>query len=103
MKSNPLAVSEREFQRQVIALARLLGWRVYHTWNSIHSAGGFPDLVLVKDRKIIFAELKSEKGQLTPAQREWIDALSECEGVEAFVWRPSSWAQIEKVLGVSDG
>ncbi len=90
--------SEADFERQVLELARLLRFRVYHTWLSSHSAAGFPDLVLVKPPHVVFAELKSDTGQLSPAQEAWIDALSRCPGVRAFVWRPSDWDQIVAVL-----
>ena len=48
----------------VVDLARTLGWRVYHTYDSRRSQPGFPDLVLVRER-ILFLELKSETGKLS--------------------------------------
>ena len=36
----------------------------------------------------IFAELKSETGQPTPEQYEWLEALAEA-GQEVYLWRPS--------------
>lgn len=84
--------------RQVEDLARLSGWLCYHTYSSRRSVPGFPDLVMVRPPRVIFAELKSEKGRLRDAQREWLDALRRCESVEARLWRPSSWSEIEEVL-----
>lgn len=54
-------LTEKQWQEQVVQLAKLCGWLVYHTWNSMHSAAGFPDLVLVRDTRIVFAEVKSER------------------------------------------
>ncbi len=90
-------ITEKTFQAQVEQLARTLGWLCYHTWNSIHSAKGFPDLVLVKHR-VIFAELKrSETGKLTADQQMWIDALK-AANQEVYVWRPRDWDQIVRIL-----
>lgn len=92
-------IKEEEFQTQVIQLARLRGWRVYHTHDSRHSAAGFPDLVLVRERdgRLLFAELKSNTGRLTLDQRSWLAALRAC-GVPAFVWTPEDWPSIEAAL-----
>ena len=51
---------------------------------------GFPDLVLCSPggRGYIVAELKSDTGRLSAAQRLWLDACHR-NGVEAYVWRPA--------------
>jgi hypothetical protein len=95
-----VVVAERDFQAAVVELARLSGWRCYHTYDSRRSAHGFPDLVLVRDGRLLFAELKSERGRVTADQRAWLSLLEGCPGVEVYVWRPlaSSWPEIERVL-----
>jgi hypothetical protein len=94
----PLAdLSEREWQRTVVDLARQLGWRLtYHTHDSRKSAHGFPDLVLVRER-ILYLELKSEGGKVSPAQQEWLDALNAADG-EAYVIRPRHLSQLATIL-----
>src|SRR5690348_11877711 len=67
-------ITEKQFQWQIVQLARLLQWKHYHTWNSMHSAQGFPDLVLVRER-VIYVELKSQKGECSVHQLGWIEAL----------------------------
>lgn len=90
--------TERQFQDAVLDAAQRLGWhRTYHTWNSMHSTGGFPDLVLVRRPRVIFAELKSERGTVKEDQQAWLDDLAAC-GQEVHVWRPSDWDVIAKVL-----
>ena len=89
--------TERAFQAEVVKLAHLLGWKTYHTWNSKHSAAGFPDLVLVRRPRVIFAELKSERGKASSDQLAWLDALEQC-GQEVYQWRPSQWKLIERLL-----
>lgn len=84
------AMTEQDLLKAVEGLAHFYGWRTYHTWNSQHSAAGFPDLVLVRHRLVIFAELKSARGRLTRVQREWaalINGLPQ-EVVLYRLWRP---------------
>ncbi len=71
-------ISEKVFERQVKDLAKVFGWRYYHTWRSIHSPAGFPDVVMVRAPRLIFAELKTEIGKLTPDQEAWLEDLREC-------------------------
>jgi hypothetical protein len=81
----------------VVRYARLMGWSAYHTYDSRRSAAGFPDLVLVRRPRVVWAELKSERGRLTDDQRAWIEELRAC-GQAVFVWRPSNWEEIERAL-----
>lgn len=109
-----MAATEREFQRQVVELATLCKWRVYHTYDSRRSNPGFPDLCLVRDGVVVFAELKAQHGRLTDDQQDWLAALAqvqyaiEREGanprVQVHCWRPVDWPEIEMLLGRrSDG
>ena len=97
-------MSEREFQDgHVVPLAVSCGWIYYHTHDSRRSPGGFPDLVLVRGGKLIFAELKSEKGRVSAAQKVWLAALkvvADLPGspVEVWLWRPSDWHDIVRRL-----
>jgi len=84
-------MSEREFQAIVVEVAQLHGYELaYHTHDSRRSAPGFPDLVLVSSRRgrVLFRELKTDKGRVSPDQRTWIDGLT-AAGMDAGVWRPS--------------
>ena len=47
---------------------------------------------------MIFAELKTEKGKVTPDQRIWFRALLDSGKVEVYLWRPSMWDQIVRIL-----
>ena len=51
-------ISEAELQTAIIDCAVALGWLVYHTHDSRHSPEGFPDLILVREPRLIIAELK---------------------------------------------
>lgn len=92
------------------------------TWRTtIQGARGLPDLVLVRREhsaqnpggntymirtgghvqgwnmpRILFVELKSDTGKVSPEQQAWLDALSPY----SCVWRPSMWhsGEIERAL-----
>ncbi len=90
-------VTEKEWQQQVKDMAALMGFkRAYHTYDSRRSSSGFPDLVLVRDR-IVYVELKREKGKLSPAQHEWLTALVKAKG-EVYVARPHDFDALAEAL-----
>jgi hypothetical protein len=89
-------LTEKQWLTQVVELARLLGWATYHPWLSIHSASGWPDLALVRER-LILAELKAEKGKVSIEQRLWLDRLT-VAGVENYIWKPSNFEEIVTIL-----
>lgn len=95
--------SEAAFMQKVVQLAGFEGWMAYHTHRSDRSAPGFPDLVLVRDPRLVFAEVKKENGDrratvaevasrlpwlrhrdVTASQARWLHAL---RGVETAVAR----------------
>jgi hypothetical protein len=92
-----LKLTEKQFQTQVVALARSLGYRVYHPWLSIRSEKGWPDLAIFKPGRFLLAELKTEKGKLTQNQELMIEELRQA-GVEVHVWRPGDWDDIVRIL-----
>ena len=98
MEAMNLLVTERAFAATVREYATAKGWTCWLTWKSLHSPAGEPDLRLVRPPRFLLVELKSEKGKLTLAQLEARDLLQGCPGVEYYCWRPSDWAEIEKVL-----
>ena len=104
----PPKQTEAAFQRQVIRLARMTGWRTAAFRPAMNQRGdwrtpvqgdgkGWPDLVLVKGDRILFRELKTAAGQLSPEQREWRDTLV-AAGADWALWRPRDWDAIEATL-----
>lgn len=91
-------LDEAGFMSQVIQLARVTGWLVYHTRNSKGSDAGFPDLVLVRDGQVMFWECKRDEGKPTMAQAEWLAALGDSSIVEVGVIRPRDWFHVEREL-----
>jgi hypothetical protein len=93
-----LAETEEGFMGWIVDLARLWKWEAYHTHDSRRSAAGFPDLVLIRPPRIIFAEVKTATGRLTRHQRRWLELLTECPAVEVYLWRPAARPDIEQIL-----
>jgi hypothetical protein len=99
--------SEAAFQQQVLNLATLYDWATYHPPDNRPSGrtgrvqrvvAGFPDLTLVRDEALLFAELKKENGRVSPAQTRWLTLLAKVPGVETYIWRPSDWDEIQARL-----
>ena len=103
------SMSEYAFQSAVICFAHAYGWRTFHDadsrGNTVGSAG-YPDLTMVRGERIIFAELKSERGKLRSAQRQWGRLLQYAETrneyVEYHIWRPRDWDEITETLARCD-
>jgi len=95
-----MTISEAQLQQMVIDLAHWAGFMHYHTHDSRRSRPGFPDLVLVHTTtgRLIFVELKSDKGRIRPEQDVWLQHLGKQH--EAYLWRPAHWhtGVIRKVL-----
>jgi len=112
------ALSESEFLKQVIQLAHLYKWRcahfrgvrvqrkdgsIYYQTPVQGDGVGFPDCVLARDNettgaRLIFAELKSEKGKPSEAQKKWLELLGDVQGVEVYLWKPSDFQNIVDIL-----
>lgn len=97
--STAARLTERQLSDAVRDLAIRLGWACYHTFDSRRSQAGFPDWVLVRGSRLLFIELKSEKGRVSDAQANWLLALS-LTPAEVHVWKPADWfsGNIEAVL-----
>lgn len=81
--------TEAQFQAAVIEAARLHGWLVFWWPNAVINPI-WPDLTLIKDSRVVFAELKTERGKLGKKQLERLQELASA-GMDVRVWRPSGW------------
>lgn len=106
--SNLPAITEAEFIEQVAAFASLHGWHAAHFrpartakgWRTPcqFQAKGWPDLFMVRNGRIVVAELKrSRKEKPTQEQYFWLSWLSEALP-DVFIWTPDDWTEIEEVL-----
>lgn len=86
-------MSEAELQRLVDETCRRLGLMHYHTHDSRRSTAGFPDSVIVGPGGLLFRELKSQDGTLSPEQRRWGSRIEQA-GADWSVWRPVDWRNL---------
>ena len=90
--------SEKQFMETVIEYAMYKKWLPYHVFDSRRSTPGFPDLIMLRAGRLVVAELKVKKRKPTKAQEVWLAEFALCHGAEVFVWYPSDWDEIERVL-----
>lgn len=100
-------LSEAQWQQRVMDAARAAGWLVVHFRPAMTQRGrwitpmagdaGFPDLVLAKGGRVLIAELKSDSGKPTAAQKAWLAAL----GGHGRLWQPRNWDAVLLDLGVT--
>ena len=110
VRHNIAKISEAQFQKSVIQCAKAYGWRVHAERPGRFSDGrwatmiqgdkGFPDLVMVRGQRLLFAELKVGKNKLSDEQCQWIIDLTNLMSMEVAVysWTPKDWPDILKVL-----
>jgi len=101
MKEPVIYMTETTLTGEIKKLAeKYFNWKYYHTWTSMHSPRGYPDCVLLKPPRIIFAELKTDKktSVASPAQEEWLDILEQIEQNEVYLWRPRHLERIAQIL-----
>jgi hypothetical protein len=85
---------------QILELASLNAWLIYHTHDSRRSQPGFTDLTLSSaPRLLLFVEVKTQRGRIRPGQRVWLDQLDKVPGVEADLCRPVDWPTVVDVFG----
>lgn len=99
---------EKDFGHQIEHLLQLFGWRWKHDLPALYRDGrmattfagdkGFPDYIAVRHTRLIFAEIKNERGRLTHAQADWLDDLRTVPHVETYVWRPDQLQEIKDIL-----
>lgn len=91
---------EAGLEAAVRTLCKATGHLFYHTYNSKRSAPGFPDWAIIHPEggPLYLWEGKSHEGQVSPAQRRWLDALGKATQVETGVVRPSDWPLLQHLL-----
>jgi VRR-NUC domain len=104
-----VTADEQSLQACVLEVARLAGWRTLHIRPARRADGswrtpvagdgkGWPDLTLVRPPRLLFVELKSERGKLRPEQQDWLDVLRLLPQAEVYLWTPADWNALVQVL-----
>ena len=82
-------MSEAKLEEHVRELCKGLGIVRIHIYLSRGTTPGVPDDILIGPRGILWRELKTMKGKVSPAQQAMGEALQEA-GQDWAVWRPAS-------------
>jgi len=102
-------VTRSVLEEQIIELAHYHGWRVAHFrpartekgWRTPVSADGkgFPDLVLLRDKRMLVIECKGFRGYPSKDQRAWLEAFRKIPCISVMVVRPAlTMDAVEKLL-----
>lgn len=91
-------MTENELLTGVLDVCRLLGWRTIHlrparsatSWRTAVHGVGFPDVLAVRGSRIVAAELKVGRKQLTAEQGRWLTDLA-AAGADCHVWRETDY------------
>lgn len=105
--SLPPKTSETEFLGMVLKFASICHWRTLHIRPGMTAKGyrtnvqgdgvGFPDVLAVRQDRIVLAELKVDRNKPTPDQLLWLAAF-DVTAAEVYLWTPTDWPEIERVL-----
>ena len=85
-------LSESDIQAQCVEALRAAGWFVTVTSQdrgTRQQLSGLPDLICVKQDRVLFVEVKAMRGRLRQSQRDFFLALQEHTGmhVDGFIVR----------------
>lgn len=88
------ATSEDDLLTAITEALTWYGWKWTHSRRSDKAItmghNGVPDIIAVRKGRVKFIELKSETGEITPAQWDWLhEAEPQCWHVSWHLWRPS--------------
>lgn len=95
-RGQPAPVSEGVWQATIMRVLKDAGYLAFHVHDSRRSPSGWPDVAAIKPAggTLYVCELKTDTGQVTPAQAAWLEALAGCTGVVSDIWRPADMPSI---------
>ena len=82
-------MNHAQLQAEIVGLALELGLHCHHC-PMLTSSPGFPDLVIIGDRGVLWRELKVPPDKATSEQRAFGYRL-EASGQDWAIWTPKSW------------
>lgn len=98
-----LTMTEEQLTSTVVQLAQFHGWKVVHfrparlgdRWvTAVQGDIGSPDIILARRGVVLLVELKTERGRLTPQQKQWAKEIGE----QYRLWRPRDLDRIREEL-----
>jgi hypothetical protein len=106
LRKRPRQQPERKLTDSIKRYAKRGGWLCFHNLRAKGSDHGFLDLTLLRPPRLVLAELKvPPNNRPSDWQQVWLEyrrTLALFAGphlsIETYVWRPSDWSEIERVL-----
>lgn len=108
-----MELRESDFQQQIIDLGHLTRWAVAH-FRSVRQlrgdgsvfystpvqadGAGFPDLLLLREDRLVAVELKVPGNKASAEQTAWLERFDRIQRAEAHLWYPKDWEKIEDTL-----
>ncbi len=102
-------MSERDFQRHVVGTLRDCSYAVWVVPDMRKTRAGLPDIVALGPvagprsgpLRLLFWELKSQRGRVRPEQRNVIEYLQMVAGdIDARIVRPADWVALRDEIGL---
>ena len=87
-------MTEAELEEHVRDACKKLGVLRIHIYHARGTTPGVPDDILIGPRGVLWRELKTMTGHVSPAQRAMGQALL-AAGQDFAVWRPVDWVSGE--------
>ena len=64
-------VTETDIRRQIQDYLRIRGWFVFYILQGLGAYKGIPDLIAVKNGRVLFIELKTARGRQSDYQKQF--------------------------------
>jgi Holliday junction resolvase len=81
-----MKVTETDIRRQIQDYLRIRGWFVFYILQGLGAYKGIPDLIAVKNGRVLFIELKTPRGRQSDYQKQF-QADLEAAGGEYILCR----------------
>ena len=66
-----MSITETDIRRQIQDYLRIRGWFVFYILQGLGAYKGIPDLIAVKNGRVLFIELKTPRGRQSEYQRKF--------------------------------
>ena len=78
-------ITENDIKRQVKDYLSAKGWFHFHIMQGLGSYRGIPDIIAIKDNRVLFLEIKKPTGEQSQYQKEFEDNITSQGGEYVLV------------------
>ncbi len=84
MKKIQVKITENDVKKQVKQLLSLKGYFHFHVLQGLGAYKGIPDIIAIRNNRVLFLEIKRPKGRLSDYQKQFQSDI-EGQGGEYYV------------------